>query len=232
VLKNNIKWWKLVKALNDLSYKDYLQMLVLLTGGSVHANRLYAGRLISEHIKCADFSSDYPWQMLEHPYPFSLFVTTEYNNKYEDTEKYSYIIHYKFVNLKCVKYNPYLSESKAVSCIKGIADNGKLMKADECEYVLTNIDMRIVRQCYTWDTIESKILDFKYAMNDYLPDKLCMLILELYNDKTTLKGIDDMNDLYLKKKQKLNSCYGMSVTKIYNDRVKFSNDVWDADHFS
>lgn len=231
VLKDNMKWWKLTKALNDLSYKDYLQMLVLLTGGSVHANRLYAGRLITEHIKCADFSSDYPWQMLEHSYPMSLFIKTDYDTKYEDAEKYSYIIHYKFVNMKCVKYNPYLSESKAVTCHKGLSDNGKLMEADECEYVLTNIDMRIVRQCYTWDSIESKILDFKYAMNDYLPDVLCKLILELYNDKTTLKGIDDMNDLYLKKKQKLNSCYGMAVTKIYNDRVKFNNDTWDADNF-
>lgn len=231
VLKDNIKWWKLVKALNDLSYKDYLQMLVLLTGGSVHANRLYAGRLITEHIKCADFSSDYPWQMLEHLYPMSLFIKTDYDTKYEDAEKYSYIIHYKFVNMKCVKYNPYLSESKAVTKHNPTSDNGKLMEADVCEYVLTNIDMNIVRQCYTWDVVESKILDFKYAMNDYLPDELCRLILELYNDKTTLKGIDDMNDLYLKKKQKLNSCYGMSVTKIYNDRVKFNNDTWDADNF-
>lgn len=232
VLKDNIKWWKLVKALNDLSYKDYLQMLVLLTGGSVHANRLYAGRLITEHIKCADFSSDYPWQMLEHKYPMSLFITADYDKKYEDSDKYSYIIHYRFINLKCIKFNPYLSESKAVSCIKGVADNGKLMEADECEYVLTNIDMNIVRQCYTWDSIESKILDFKFAMNDYLPDELCRLILELYVDKTTLKGVDDMNDLYLKKKQKLNSCYGMAVTKIYNDRVKFNNDTWDSDNFS
>lgn len=231
VLKDNMKWWKLVKALNELTYKEYLQLLVLLTGGSVHANRLYAGRLITEHIKCVDFSSDYPWQMLEHPYPMSLFIKADYDSKYEDCEKYSYIIHYKFVNLKCKKYNPYLSESKAVSKNNPTSDNGKLIEADSCEYVLTNIDMRIVRQCYTWDTFESTILDFKYAMNDYLPDELCRLIIELYNDKTTLKGIDNMNDLYLKKKQKLNSCYGMSVTKTYNDRVKFSNDKWDADIF-
>lgn len=228
-MKDDYKWWKLCKSLNDLSFNDYLEMLILLTGGSVHANRLYAGRLIHDHIKCKDYSSDYPFQMVKNKFPMSKFVVTDYDKKYEDSNKYSYIIRVKFEHMICCKYNEYLSISKAITISKPLDDNGKLVECDSCEYVLTNLDFDIVQQCYKWDSIE--IVSFKYAINDYLPNNIVNLILELYKDKTTLKGIAEQSDLYLKKKQKINSCYGMSVTKIYNDVVSFG-DEWQVEHFN
>lgn len=231
LFSKNIKWLKLCKALNNFNYEQYYNLSkYLLTGGSTHANRLYVNEVLKQPIFCYDFASSYPWVLISKRYPLSCFIETKYNEKYENDYKYSYIVKYKFVNLQCTTENEYLSESKAVSIKKPYSDNGKLISADECIYFLTNIDMKIVRQCYTWDNDKSEILNFQYAINDYLPNEFRRFIVNLYFDKTTLKNVDSMQDLYLKKKQKINACYGMMLTALYNIRVKYDNiKGWDSD---
>lgn len=221
IMCQDYNWLKLCKGLNNFTYSEYDDLTKLLTGGSTHANRLFVNEVIQKPIFCYDFASSYPWVLLTRRYPLSKFVKTDYDKKYEDSYKYSYIVKIKFSQLNCKTENEYLSVSKAISIKGAVSDNGKLLKAEEATYILTNIDMAIVRQVYNY---EYEIILFKYALNDYLPNDFRRFIVDLYFDKTTMKHIDDLADLYLKKKQKINSCYGMMLTKIYNEIISYSND--------
>lgn len=240
LLSKDRKWIKRCHSLNNFTFEEYNEITQLMTGGSTHANRLWVNKLIDKSfidkwfngngkITCYDFASSYPWVMLSRKYPLSKFILTEYNKKYENDDKYSYIIKIKFSQLECVCHNPYLSKHKAISLHGEKSDNGKLMHADECEYILTNIDMKIVRRNYKWQEME--IITFKYAINEYLPDDFRRYIVNMYCDKTTLKNVEGMQDLYLKKKQKINALYGMMLTKIFNDIVTFDCGEWDTNKF-
>ena len=221
ILTKKPKWLRLCKALNDVDFDQYVEWCRMFTGGTVHANRLFANQVIRAPIWCYDFGSDYPFQMITQRYPLSRFVSTKYNIKYEDSYKYSYLIHIGVTNLESVKFNEYMSKSKAIVLKNCIDDNGKILSADYAEFNLTNIDYNIFKQCYKGDI---DILDFKYAVNDYLPDEICKFVIDLYKAKSTLKGQKGVEDLYMKKKQKLNSCFGMAVTKIISDTINYNGD--------
>ena len=51
------------------------------------------------------------------------------------------------------------------------------------------------------------------------------LILKLYSDKTTLKGVPGQEEYYLQSKKLLNSCYGMCATNIYRPITR-ENDTY------
>lgn len=240
ILTKDYKWVKRCHSLNDFDFDEYDDFLTLMTGGSTHANRLYVNTFINEEfinryfksngkITCYDFASSYPFVMISERYPLSKFIVTDYDEKYENTYKYSYIIKVKFSQLECKCHNPYLSKHKAVSLSKEISDNGKLIKCEECTYLLTNIDMKIVRKNYKWKDME--IMYFKYAINDYLPPEFRKYIIDMYSDKTTLKNLKGYEDLYLKKKQKINACYGMMLTKIYNEVINYIDNDWETEKF-
>lgn len=240
IMSKDVKWINRCHSLNSFNYLEYNDFLDLMTGGSTHANRLWVNELIDSKfiskyfngdgkIYCYDFSSSYPWVMLSRKYPLSKFILTSYNEKYEDEDRYSYIIKVKFSQLECKCHNPYLSKHKAISLTNETSDNGKLIKCDECIYILTNIDMKIIRQNYEWD--EMSIIEFKYAVNEYLPDNFRRYIVNMYVDKTTLKNVKGSEDLYLKKKQKINALYGMMLTKVYNEIISYVENDWHTDKF-
>lgn len=109
--------------------------------------------------------------------------------------------------------------------IKGYSlDNGRVLKADYVQLSLTNIDYEIFQLCYDFDNLN--IIDFRISSNDYLSPTFVKYILELYGNKTTLKGIKEKEPLYMKSKQYINSMYGMMVTKNITDTIEFEEDGW------
>lgn len=237
LMSNKVTWLKRCKALNNFTYSEYVDMVNLMTGGATHANRLYVNKVIggnelkddiiygSPPIRCFDFSSSYPFVALAFKYPLSLFIEAEYDPKYDDPDKYAFIVKVKFTDIECNCCNEYLSVHKALSKHEYVSDNGKLIKAKECTYILNNVDMAIINATYRWEDME--ILSFKYALVEYLPDDFRRLILSWYVNKTKLKGVTGSEDLYMKQKQKLNAgSYGMLLTKIYNDKITFENNDW------
>lgn len=61
---------------------------------------------------------------------------------------------------------------------------------------------------------------------NYLPTDFIKSILKLYNDKTMLKGVHGKEEEYLESKEELNACYGMTVTDICRDEIKYESDSW------
>ena len=60
----------------------------------------------------------------------------------------------------------------------------------------------------------------------YLPKPIIESILELYQDKTTLKGVEGYEVEYLLSKGMLNSVYGMTVTDIVREVIEY-NEEWN-----
>jgi hypothetical protein len=89
---------------------------------------------------------------------------------------------------------------------------------------LTEVDMQIINFAYTYDRIE--ISNFKIARKGYLPIEIIKSIIELYQKKTTLKGVKGKENEYLVSKGLLNSAYGMMVTDIVRELITYSDNEW------
>lgn len=101
-----------------------------------------------------------------------------------------------------------------------IIDNGRILQCSYMEISLTEIDLKIVLEQYTYDKFD--VIEAMVASKDYLPLPYREVILDYYKQKTLLKG-DDTEDgkyMYTKSKNSLNSVYGMSCTNpVHNDIV-------------
>ena len=122
------------------------------------------------------------------------------------------------------QYEHPISVSKCYRLEKYISDNGRLVQADKIAITLTEIDYQIIRKFYRWDKF--KIKNFRRYRKQYLPRDFVMAILNLYQKKTTLKGVEDSIVEYNNSKEMLNSCYGMCVTDILRDEIEY-NGSWE-----
>ena len=94
----------------------------------------------------------------------------------------------------------------------------KPLSLEEIEIVLSNaaskldyeLTEEIIAKIYEWDYID--ISNFKTFYKAYLPKDLILAILELYKNKTELKGVAEKIIEYFVSKGMLNAVYGMSVT--------------------
>lgn len=224
-LTSNKDYVKFIKKLVPYDAREYKLLMEIFSGGYTHANRFYSDRVIDGYIEHYDFASSYPSVMVCEKYPSSPWVN-EWGNELpsdEDMEKKAYILQLKFTNIYCKTFNTYIQSSKC----KGtgiLEDNGRVVKADTLEITVTDQDWLTIRESYKWDSIE--LLDKKMSVKRYLPKPFVEYILELYGNKTTLKDVEGMEDLYMQSKQYINSMFGMSVTAIVQPRVVFENGEW------
>jgi hypothetical protein len=72
----------------------------------------------------------------------------------------------------------------------------------------------------------------KISTTRYLPNEFRKYILELYCNKTTLKGIAGQEELYMQSKQFVNSLFGMMVTKDISDDIIFDGELWTKDELT
>lgn len=113
-----------------------------------------------------------------------------------------------------------LSSSKCRKKKEVVEDNGRVVTAAYLETTITEQDYFTYEEFYAWEDI--KFFDCWIYYKQYLPTPFVKSILELYRDKTTLKGVEGEEVNYLLKKEMLNSCYGMTVTDIVRENLNFS----------
>lgn len=201
---------------------EYKSLVEVFQGGYTHANYIYSGRVIDD-VHSKDISSSYPYAMVVEKYPITPFMKCRYDKKYRNKDKYSFIIYFRCINVRSRLYNSFLSKSrcKVTNCK---VDNGRIIACESLEVKLTNIDFELFDRCYSYEDFE--VIEFKLAMNDYLSPVFVKYVLELYGRKTTLKGVEGMEALYMKSKQYVNSLFGMAVTKDITDEIIYNNGTW------
>lgn len=232
---NKGKWFKYRELMNDLQLTkdEYVILKRAFQGGFTHANANYTNKLL-ENVSSIDFTSSYPAVMLSEMFPMSRGIKTSmqdikqmfsYSDKPFDElcKKYCVVCDIEFVGLKAKIYHEnYISESKCVVLENSVVNNGRVFSADRLVTTITNVDWGIIKQCYTWEKVGIKNV-YRY-FKGYLPKDIILAILKLYEDKTTLKGVEGMEVEYLNSKGMLNSVYGMCVTDIVRDEVTYTDD--------
>lgn len=190
-------------------------------GGYVHGNRALYGITINDLIKAYDFASSYPFCMLAFKFPtegFTEMPNCSINDILDDQENaYMFKLIGIGVRLKDYRYPmPALQFSKCVKCVNPIVDNGRILEADYIEIYLTEIDLEVIVEMYTF--YQHICVDVLAAFKTYLPRWFTDYIYQLFSDKCTLKNGDPV--LYAIAKSKLNSCYGLTVQFPVKDDIK------------
>jgi len=226
--KNNMNYKRLMGELkiNNLNEFDLLQRA--FQGGFAHSNPRHTRKRIKD-VASYDFTSSYPYVMLSEKYPMSkgkkVKIVSEKQFK-KLMNDYLCVFDVAFFDIigSEVNENP-LSASKCFKTKNVTVNNGRVVNADMVMTSITNVDFSIFKKFYDWSKI--KISNFYVYHKDYLPTPLAECIIELYEKKTTLKGIEGKELQYLKNKEMLNSVYGMSVTNPLRDEYNF-NTEWET----
>lgn len=209
-------------------YSEYIKNLKLdndvyamckraFQGGYVHCNCSYSGKTMY-NVSSYDFTSSYPTSIVAYPfYPVSTpkLVEIDDEDKFYDCLKYyACLFDIKMYNLK-LKDDvtvPPISLHKCIDIAGEVIDNGRVMKADYLITTITEQDFEIYEEFYDWDEME--IGTFYTFVRGHLPKAIIEVILDLYEKKTTLKGVEEEKINYLISKAALNSVYGMMVTDV------------------
>lgn len=213
-------------TIHDLNEFDALQRA--FAGGFTHANAYYTGRVLQD-VASYDFTSSYPYVMISEKYPMSSPVQVQPKTPVEFAtycRRYCCVFDIEFVNLYTKRTNETpLSVSKCFVRDNVVENNGRVFSASRVATTITNIDYDVLRAFYRWDV--ARIGNMYVYRKEYLPTEFVSSILDLYRDKTTLKGVAGKEIEYLNSKEMLNSCYGMSVTNPLRDEFTY-NGVWDV----
>lgn len=197
---------------------EYTRLKCAFRGGDTHANFLLAGE-IWENAHCYDFASSYPYCMLAEKYPMTPFTEDDYDEEMAD--KYAYLMLVEFTNVQAKTFNHYIAKSKCLSCEKAETDNGRIISAKRLTLWLTEQDLQIIKKTYSFNV---NILECYSSRKMYLPKQFLEYILELYSNKTQLKGVEGKEEIYMQSKQFINSLYGMCVTDLLQDEILLDND--------
>lgn len=199
----------------------------LFRGGYVHSNILMTGVKI-KHVHGVDITSSYPTEMLlRREYPLTPFIDADFSE--ELIEKRCCIMTVRFTNIKRRWAHSIESQSKAIELTGSkdmplIIDNGRIAQAASLTCMLTNLDYKIYKMFYTWDSM--KVLTFQISEKGLLPRPIRRTLAKYYKLKAQLKktGQKDTTE-YTIAKQKVNSFFGMLVTRIELDKISYDSEA-------
>lgn len=235
-MNKNRKNRKIFEKLS-LNQKQYDLLRDCFRGGNTASNR-YHTNIILDKVSSYDMTSAYPYVMVSEKYPMSKFIPFQIESKDEldyYNNRYCTIGYYFFDDIE-LNYNvpiPYIPFSKCVNILNDenlVLYNGRVLKSTGLCIALTNIDYEIIKQQYTFSNVSVK--DYYFARKDYLPKELRETVIEYYQLKTELKGIEEKSYEYMKSKNKLNSLYGMIVTNIQREEIIFDRNKDNKEIFS
>jgi len=211
-------------------FETYLMLKWAFRGGDTHANRWYVGKIL-DNVKSYDRSSSYPDVMINREFPVTEWedVDGEELDKALESGK-ACLIHALFIGVKLKdKFcgNPYIPIAKCKHLAGEVEDNGRILEAEHLEICVTDIDYRIITEQYAIDQVD--VITLKTSEYGDLPQRFKNVILDLYRKKTALKGVDGVEIEYMLSKNKINSCYGMTVQDPVKKNIIYKNGVFAFD---
>lgn len=227
-----LKWNDFMRGLT-VTPEEYEVLKDAFAGGFTHAN-YYKSNKVIYNVGSFDLTSSYPAVMVMEQYPMSKgrkikILDDEQFNRY--LQQYCCIFDIHFENIRArVGYEHPLSLSKCRGYRTGKdgnpleyqTDNGRVMYAEEIITTITNVDYYTLKAFYEWDKMDVKYM-WVY-LKSYLPTDFIYSILKLYEQKTTLKGVEGKELEYLNSKEQINSAYGMSVTDICRPEYVYNGE--------
>lgn len=227
-----------VSRLKGMKYRDVMQSLTLtydqykmckagFQGGFTHANVNYVNKTLTQ-VSSIDFTSSYPFTMMAQYFPMSSPREVEVKDLRDLNfylANYCCLFEVQFINLQPLTTNENPISSSRCSYLKDYhINNGRVINAGILETTITELDYDIFRNFYRWDGI--KIGKFLTFYKGYLPTSFVKALVQLYKDKTQLKGVEGKEVEYLLSKGMLNSAYGMAVTDIVREDLEYHQELF------
>lgn len=204
------------------TYEEQLILEQLFHGGYTHANRYIVNDYIRDLVRCLDFTSSYPFTMLAKKFPSGKWTLLEGNYepsyvlKHMNKYCFTMTLHMIGVELKdSFEPMPVIQWSKCTGTVNVIADNGRILHADQLSIQITELDLDIIvkqYKCSAW-----VITNLRYCSKSYLPKWLTDYVYECFEAKCKLKNGDPVE--YAIAKAKLNSLYGMCVQRPMRNEI-------------
>lgn len=210
-----------MKRMQPDTVEEFNFMLKCYQGGYTHANASYVDQIM-QNVDSFDFASSYPYVMVAFKFP-GKFTKYTLNSLDDMKPSRAYLLHLKFTDITCETQNTYIQFAK-VKAKEPVVDNGRVVSADELYIYCTELDYDIIKQTYSWESVE--IIESYAAYKSYLPKKYVEYILELYEYKTTLKNIKGKEDIYTESKQFINSLYGCFCTNNIRPEISVNECLW------
>ena len=213
---------------------EYVLVRKAFQGGFTHSNPWRTDALL-EDVTSYDFTSSYPAVICFEQYPMSKgkrikpdSLTPEKFNRY--MQDYCSVMTITIRGLECKTTNEfYISIDKCEESENTKVSNGRVASADMVKITITNVDYSIIKQVYNFKTLQVNAM-YVYEKG-YLPKPFVQTVLELYADKTKLKSVPDREEEYQRKKELLNSLYGMTSTDICRDTITYTDD-WGSEDYN
>lgn len=223
----NMNYRAIMKSLQITSNDEYEQLQRAFMGGFTHASALYSGKVMHD-VGSADLTSSYPYVMCAEYFPMT---QCEYIGSIETDSLFNYLLgkycclfDAQFKNLRpLLECETPISQSRSFIKGKSVINNGRVVSADELTTTVTELDYDTISKFYTWDSV--KIMNMRTYHKGYLPKPLILSILTMYQDKTTLKGVEGKETEYLVSKNMINAAFGMMVTAVVRDEFEYA-DEW------
>lgn len=246
-LRNNRDKWKdksnvqLLKMFNRKIFTTAEDWNIIRTfgfnGGVVGSNIEHVGKEL-HNIKCADITSDYPFQMLSKSFPIGPIQT---GNKKEwltalETHKPAFTL-VRIESMKSNTNHAFLSKHKILNIkrnnpeyyarhgepVNTIFNNGKLLTGENIVIILNDVDYSIYRKAYNIKNMSVlKCWFFPWGYKR-LPAWLTDCVISDYITKSKLKKelghAAQSNIVYRDSKSRVNTYYGTLSTRpedIYN----------------
>lgn len=229
--KNNRYLTQKQMSMLKLTPELYLKLKRAFAGGFTHANKNYVGKIV-KNVQSMDFTSSYPTVLLSsNRYPMSKPFKCKIKNEREKeafikdlhNEKLIFFFTATFTQLVTkIDFENYLSKSKCFDTEGLVENNGRVWMAEKLSVTICSIDYEIIEKCYDWLDVEFS--DITMYSCDYLPKYMLEAVIQFYQKKTTLKGVEGKEREYLLYKGMLNSLYGMTVTDIAKPEITYGED--------
>lgn len=209
-----------------LSLHLYEFMQKVFRGGDTHASRF----LSDVHLKNMDswdLQSSYPAWIMTDYYPMTKFVRfTGDVNVSNYCKRFCCVMKISFYNIHVKELEPhtYIDIGHCERKRGVVDDNGRVKEAEYIEYYCTEIDLRIINECYDYEKWHME--EGYYARRGQLPEELKNVVMKYYTAKTTLKGLEEKFYEYMKSKNRLNSIFGMMVCALIHPELLFEHDEW------
>ena len=187
------------------NYDVYLMIRRAFRGGDTHASRFYTG-VIMDNVTSYDRASSYPDVLVNYPYPVTSWEKQNVRKLEQLEDGFPYLIAAQFTNIRMrdpFDGHPYLAVHKCHNLEEHVDDNGRVVEAKSLFTYFTDIDLKIIRDQYEWDSaVITNCYRSQYGM---LPDAMREVTMDYYRKKTELKGVVGQEVYYSKAKALLNS---------------------------
>lgn len=197
----------------------------LFRGGYVHANITNVGYTIYDAIG-EDETSAYPAWMNYGAYPGTPFKAVyDIKNLESYINSHCCIITIDFVDIERKTSISYESKHKCMELEGALIDNGRVAKAKRMKVVLTELDYKIYKNLYKWNTKKTKVVCLWISEKIRLPKFILNVLNRHYLNKAKMKkaGLSGTPE-YAIEKSGVNAAFGMMCTRMEMDKITYADD--------